>query len=279
MDNADDLVFKALADPHRRRLLDRLNERNGQTLRELCVGLEMARQSVSKHLAVLEAAGVVHTARRGREKLHFLNAEPINAIADRWMTQYDRARASALADLKTALQAPENPAMTNTADTTFIYVTYIQTTPDRLWTALTDPTFTKRYWGVALTSDWAVDSIVTWELEGVVMDDPSQVVLEADRPNRLSYRWHAFTPEFIDKFDDGEGSMAKALTERRSKITFDIEPMGTLCKLTVTHDDFDRDSIVLAGVSQGWPPILASLKTLLETGEPLALDPIDEANG
>jgi DNA-binding transcriptional ArsR family regulator/uncharacterized protein YndB with AHSA1/START domain len=271
-----DDVFKALADPSRRRLLDRLNERNGQTLHELCTGLDMARQSVSKHLAVLEAAGVVHTTRRGREKLHFLNAEPINAIADRWMTQYDRARAGALADLKTALQQePEHHAM----DDTFVYITYIQTTPEQLWAALTEPAFTKRYWGVTLQSDWNVDSTVTWELDGVVMDDPGQVVLVADRPRRLSYRWHAFTPEFLAKFDDEEGTIATALDERRSKITFDIEPVGDVCKLTVTHDDFDAGSPVLAGVSQGWPPILASLKTLLETGEPLTLDPIDEAKG
>src|SRR5918999_3733109 len=88
-----DDVFKALADPSRRLLLDSLNARNGQNLQELCAGLSMARQSVSKHLAVLEAANLVGTRRRGREKLHFLNAEPINAIADRWMTRYDRARA------------------------------------------------------------------------------------------------------------------------------------------------------------------------------------------
>ena len=95
-----DAVFKALADPSRRQLLDRLNARNGQSLRELCNGLSMARQSVTKHLAVLEAAGVLTTSRRGREKLHFLNAAPINDIAERWMDRYDRARADALADLK-----------------------------------------------------------------------------------------------------------------------------------------------------------------------------------
>src|SRR5881628_3813000 len=96
---AMDEAFKALADPSRRRLLDALNERNGQTLRELCAGLDMARQSVSKHLAVLEAAGLVTTTWRGREKLHHLNGEPINAIAERWINQYDRARVHALADL------------------------------------------------------------------------------------------------------------------------------------------------------------------------------------
>src|SRR6184192_71817 len=106
-----DKVFKALADPSRRRLLDSLNVRNGQSLRELCAGLEMARQSVSKHLTVLEAANLVTTMWRGREKLHYLNAVPINAIAERWINQYDRERASALADLKTAL---ERESMGNT---------------------------------------------------------------------------------------------------------------------------------------------------------------------
>lgn len=95
-----DAVFKALADSSRRRLLDRLNRRNGQSLRELCEGLDMARQSVTKHLAVLEAAAVVTTSWRGREKLHFLNAAPINDIADRWINRYDRERAEALTDLK-----------------------------------------------------------------------------------------------------------------------------------------------------------------------------------
>jgi DNA-binding transcriptional ArsR family regulator len=99
-----DEVFRALADPSRRKLLDSLNRRAGQTLSELCTGLDMARQSVSKHLAVLEAANLVTTVWRGREKLHYLNAEPINAIADRWISQYDRARVRALADLKTSLE-------------------------------------------------------------------------------------------------------------------------------------------------------------------------------
>src|SRR5438067_8068933 len=101
-----DEIFRALADPSRRRLLDSLNTRNGQTLRELCSGLEMARQSVSKHLAILEAANLVTTVRRGREKLHYLNAAPINDISERWITRYERARVHALADLKRALEHP-----------------------------------------------------------------------------------------------------------------------------------------------------------------------------
>src|SRR3954452_23155846 len=140
-----DAVFKALADPIRRALLDSLRERNGQTLGELCDGLDIARQSVSKHLAVLEAAGLVTTTWRGREKLHHLDAAPINAIAERWMTRFDRQRAGALADLKRALESgPMNE---------FAYTTYISTTPEKLWQALTEPAFTRQYWGVAFETD------------------------------------------------------------------------------------------------------------------------------
>ncbi len=103
-DRQADAVFKALSDRSRRLLLDTLRERNGQTLTELCAGLLMARQSVSKHLAVLEAAMLVTTVRRGREKLHYLNPAPINEIAERWISQYDHERVRALSDLKRALE-------------------------------------------------------------------------------------------------------------------------------------------------------------------------------
>ncbi len=99
-----DEVFKALADATRRELLDRLRAENGQTLGELCERMAMSRQAVSKHLAILEAANLVVTVRRGREKLHYLNAVPIGEIYDRWIGKYERARVAALADLKRALE-------------------------------------------------------------------------------------------------------------------------------------------------------------------------------
>jgi uncharacterized protein YndB with AHSA1/START domain/DNA-binding transcriptional ArsR family regulator len=258
-----DEVFKALADASRRRLLDSLNARNGQSLRELCAGLDMARQSVSKHLAVLEAANLVTTVWRGREKLHYLNAEPINAIAERWINQYDRERVRALADLKTALE--RNPM----TDTEFVYTTYINTTPERIWQALTDPAFTRRYWGATLQSDWKEGSTMTWEQAGVTITDPAQVVLESEPYRRLAYSWHTFTPEFAAAFGFSDEFLARVATERRSKVTFTIEPLGPMVKLTVVHDDFDPGSTVLEGISEGWPSILANLKTLLETGDTL----------
>src|SRR5213082_3358752 len=180
-----DEVFRALADPNRRQLLDRLNDRNGQTLRDLCAGLDMARQSVSKHLAILEAANLVTTVRRGREKLHYLNAVPINEIAERWITQYDQQRVRALGDLKRAL---EETSMEDKP--TFVYTTYIKTTPERLWQALTDPAFTTRYWNIAFETDWKTGSAMTWKQRDVTIADAGQRVVEADPYTRLSYTWH-----------------------------------------------------------------------------------------
>jgi uncharacterized protein YndB with AHSA1/START domain/DNA-binding transcriptional ArsR family regulator len=262
-----DAVFKALADASRRRLLDSLNARNGQNLRELCAGLDMARQSVSKHLAVLEAANLVTTVWRGREKLHYLNAAPINAIAERWIHQYDRERVRALADLKHALEMEPMGAPA------FVYTTYINTTPERLWQALTDPAFTRRYWGVSFESDWEAGSAMIWEERGTKTVDPGQVVLESEPYRRLSYTWHTLTPEWAEAVGVSDEVLARIAAERRSKVTFEIEPRGQMVKLTVVHDDFDPGSTVLEMISGGWPHLLSDLKTLLETGDTLPAIP------
>lgn len=256
-------MFKALADPTRRRLLDALNARNGQTLRELCAGVDLTRQSVSKHLAALEAANVITTVRRGREKLHYLNAAPIKAIADRWISRYHSARVDALAELQRALE--QEPM----GRPEFVYTTYIRTTPERLWQALTDPAFTRRYWGVSFDTDWQVGSTMTWEERGTMTADPEQVVLEYEPYRRLSYTWHSLTPEWAKTVGLSDDVYARVAGEGRSKVTFEIEPLGALTRLTVVHDDFDEGSVLHSMLSQGWPGLLSSLKTLLETGEPL----------
>ncbi|MEB8336022.1 ArsR/SmtB family transcription factor [Streptomyces endophyticus] len=276
-----DAIFKALADPGRRRLLDSLNERGGQTLGELCGELDMARQSVSKHLAVLEAAGLVTAVRQGREKLHYLDAAPLNAVADRWLSRYDRHRAAALDDLRTALE--EEPPMSDTTPDTgpdsapdgsaatapFVHTSYIRTTPERLWEALTSPAFTRRYWGVAFETDWKPGSPMVW-LEGDGRtEDPEQVVLEADPPRRLAYTWHTFTPAWAQSVGVDEELRKRIASESRSKVSFDLEAMGETVKLTVVHDGFEPGSTVRGMIGDGWPALLSSLKTLLETGEPL----------
>jgi uncharacterized protein YndB with AHSA1/START domain/DNA-binding transcriptional ArsR family regulator len=262
-------VFKALADPSRRELLDRLNTRNGQTLRQLCEGLGMARQSVSKHLAILEAANLITAIRQGREKLHYLNAAPINEIAERWINRYDQRRVEALADLKRALEETpvEHPQ--------FVYTTYIKTTPERLWQALTDPAFTSRWWQTTFETDWQPGSAMTWDNNGVIIADPGQVVLDSDPYRRLAYTWHTFTPELKERFSIDDDLFTKLASEHRSRVTFDIEPAGDLVKLTVVHDDFEPGSTAATMVRNGWPVLLSSLKTLLETGEPLPSTRVD----
>jgi uncharacterized protein YndB with AHSA1/START domain/DNA-binding transcriptional ArsR family regulator len=263
-----DEVFRALADPTRRQLLDSLNGRNGQTLRELCSGLQMARQSVSKHLAILEAANLVTSVRRGREKLHYLNAAPINEIGERWITRYERGRVEALADLKRAL---EDGPMDRPS---FVYTTYIRTTPEQLWQALTDPAFTRRYWNASFETDWKPGSTMTWDLGGVVVAAPEQVVLESEPYRRLSFTWHTFSPELNASHGFSQEVSDRIGAEQRSKATFDIEPVGDAVKLTVTHDGLDPDGIVKSMISNGWPLVLSRLKSLLETGE--TLPPTDE---
>jgi uncharacterized protein YndB with AHSA1/START domain/DNA-binding transcriptional ArsR family regulator len=257
-----DPVFRALADPSRRRLLDQLNARNGRTLRELCTGMDMARQSVSKHLAVLEGANLVATVRRGREKLHYLNAAPIAEIADRWISRYHQQRVRALADLKQALEAHpmDRPE--------FVYTTYIKTSPDRLWQALTDPAFTSRYWGCSFHTDWREGSTYTLEQNGAFIADADQRVLVSDPPRRLSYTWHTFSPTWADAVGRhigfSEEYIARLAAEPRSTVTFEIEPVDDMVKLTVVHDGFEPEGAVLEGISQGWPRVLSELKTLLE---------------
>ena len=259
-----DAVFRALADPVRRQLLDQLHHRDGRSLQELCVGLDIARQSVSKHLDVLERADLVSVRRRGREKLHFLNAAPIQEIADRWIGRYHRGRVAALADLRRALESAA------VSETSFVYVTYIRTTPEALWRALTDPAFTMRYWGAGLRSDWTPGAPVLWQsAPGEPFRDLEQRVLESQPYRRLSYTWHNYQPEHARHFGWSAEQLARLQQEPRSKVTFELEPMGDVVKLTLTHDDFVPDSEMRRAVSGGWPEILSSLKSLLEVGEPL----------
>jgi len=258
MDDVDD-VFRALADPSRRMLLDSLNHRNGQSLRELCSGLSMARQSVSKHLAALESAHLIVTRWQGREKLHYLNAEPINAIADRWIHQYDRVRAQTLADLKTVLEVD---SMTRSAD--FVYTTYIRTTPERLWQAITDPEFSRRYMGHALVSDWQKGSTYTWVEPPLEISHADQVILECDPFRRLAFTFHTFVPELAEVHPALSEELAECATEQRSRVTFELEPDGDQVKLTVIHDDFPAESTVRELVSGGWPRKLSDLKSGLE---------------
>ncbi|MER6980133.1 ArsR/SmtB family transcription factor [Streptomyces carpinensis] len=248
-----DRVFKALADETRRRLLDRLREDNGQTLAELCARIDMTRQSVTQHLAVLEAANLVSTVRRGREKLHYLNPVPLHEMQERWIEKFERPRLSVLG----AVKRKAEEAMTDKP--TYVYVTYIESTPEAVWDALTDADLTAAYWGHSNVSDWKQGS--RWEhvrTDGSGVADVVGTVVVAERPTRLVTTWAA--PEDADR------------EERHSRVTFDIRPHGDIVRLTVTHEDL-RDERELADVSGGWPAVLSNLKSLIETGTPLPQEP------
>ena len=222
----------------------------------------MTRQSVSKHLDVLEAAGLVATLRRGREKLHHLNAAPINDIAERWMNHYDRTRAEALSDLKTALEAtPMDP-------TTFVYTTYINATPERVWPGPHRPglhhTLLWRHPLIAERGDLPLGLEEGLDLRRglrrvrLVVSDPEQLILESDPYRRLTYAWHTFTPEWAARHGFEEATAAAWRAEPRSKVTFEIEETArAIVKLTVVHDGFEPGGAVLKGVTRdgrpSWP--------------------------
>ncbi|GAA1064191.1 SRPBCC domain-containing protein [Streptomyces asiaticus] len=247
-----DKVFKALADQTRRYLLDRLHEHNGQTLGELCRRLEMTRQSATQHLAVLEAANLVSTVRRGREKLHYLNPVPLNEIQERWIDKFERPRLRALSLVKR--QAEE--AMADKP--TFVYVIYIESTPEKVWHALTDADLTAEYWGHSNVSDWQVGS--PWEhqrTDGSGTADVVGAVVESSPPTRLVTTWAA---------PDADA------TAEPSRVTFDIQPHGDIVRLTVTHENL-ADEAERTAAAGGWAAVLSNLKSLLETGSPLPQRP------
>jgi uncharacterized protein YndB with AHSA1/START domain/DNA-binding transcriptional ArsR family regulator len=260
-ESAIDDLFHALADPTRRDLLDRLGNDDGQTLTDLCTGLAMSRQAVTKHLDVLERAGLVTVQWRGREKRHFLNTVPIAGIADRWIRRFDRPRLDALATLQSSL---ENPSMAE-----YVYVTFIRTTPERLWQALTDPAFTAQYWGITFESDWTPGSTMAWTMNDRRTEHPEQQVLESDPPRRLAYTWHTFTPEWAEGYGLGEDVRTALAAEPRSHVVYDLEPQGDAVKLTITHRDLVDGGTLIGMIADGWPSVAASLKSLLETGDPL----------
>lgn len=242
-----DAVFKALSDPTRRQLLDTLRDRGGLTLTELEQGLGMTRFGVMKHLKVLEEANLVVTRRNGRFKYHYLNALPIQEVADRWMAPYAKPLARFALNLKNALES--EPPMADKPD--FVVSTYIRTTPDRLWEALTNPEITRQfYYGGRVQAQLEVGGRFDY------LDPKGEInlrgeVLEVDPPRRLVTTFKASWAE-----PGGEVT----------RVMYEIEPMGEVCKFTLTHFDYEKSK---AGVEQGWPIIISGLKTWLETGRPL----------
>ncbi len=236
-------MFKALADPTRRSLLDELFAEDGQTLSALEERFAMSRFGVMKHLKQLEEAGLVVSKRRGREKLHFLNPVPIRLVHDRWVGKYAEPWAAALSGLKHSLESPMEK----------VFEIYIRTTPERLWDAITDPAIRSKYnFGAGITSDWTPGS--HYEMghpeAGVLLGEGEN--LEVDPPRRLVQSMTALWSDAVK-------------SEGATRVTWEIEPVADSCRLTVTHDQLrEGANDELYG---GWPMILSGLKTWLETGE------------
>jgi len=241
-----DDVFRALADPTRRSLLDELFKEDGQTLSALEERLPMTRFGVMKHLKVLEQAHLVTTRKRGREKLHFLNPVPIQLVHDRWVSKYAEPWAETLTGLKRQL---EDRTMEK------VFEIYIKTTPERLWDAITDGEMRKKYtFGVGVTSDWTEGSSYAAGVPGVV-DISAGENLEVDPPRRLVQSFNALWSDDVK-------------AEGTSRVTWEITPVGDdSVALTVTHDQLREGAH--SEIYGGWPQILSGLKTLLETGETL----------
>jgi uncharacterized protein YndB with AHSA1/START domain/DNA-binding transcriptional ArsR family regulator len=245
-----DAVFKALADPTRRGLLDSLRRRNGQTLSQLCAGLAMARQSATQHLAILADANLISTVRHGREKLHYLNPVPIHEIQQRWIAPFEQPLLRTLDAVKRRAEAA--------GMSTFVYVTYIRATREQVWAALTDADLTGAFWGHRNVSDWQPGS--TWEhqrTDGSGIADVVGTVLAATPPSRLVLTFT--TP-------------GEPVPDRPATATFELEAYHEIVRLTVTHEHLAGDDD-LAAASAGWPAVLANLKSLLETGRVLPQAP------
>jgi uncharacterized protein YndB with AHSA1/START domain/DNA-binding transcriptional ArsR family regulator len=260
-----DAVFRALADPTRRGLLDELFKLDGQTLSALEVRVPMTRFGVMKHLRVLEEAGLVTTLKRGREKLHFLNPVPIRLVHDRWVSKYAEPMTTTLTGLKRQLEeetmeavdVPHRVQLSTSPEgegAMAVFEIYIKTTPERLWEAITDPKLRARYsFGVETHSDWTPGSGYEAGVPGVV-DIAAGENLEVDPPRRLVQTFNALWSDDVK-------------AAGTSRVTWEIHPVGDSCQLTVIHDQLPEGAN--PELYGGWPMILSGLKTLLETGESL----------
>ncbi|MEM6283827.1 MAG: SRPBCC domain-containing protein [Chloroflexota bacterium] len=249
----NDTVFKALADEHRRTLLDALFRQDGQTLSELCDYLpHMTRYGVMKHLNVLADANLITTEKVGREKHHYLNAVPIQSVYERWVSKYAQPFAQTLTGLKALL---EDSTMTDK----HIMQIFIQTTPQKLWQALTSGALTKLYYfGSEVESDWQPGSPYHYPMPGGGNFVEGEVLV-SDPPHRLVT---TFLPVF--QYPDG--------TAPQSTVTWTIEQQGNTCKLTLIHEGLDMNDEKTPDLIEGWARITSGLKTLLETGNPLQLN-------
>lgn len=247
-------IFKALADPSRRKLLDLLHASDGQTLNDLCVPLDMSRFGVMKHLNILEEAGLITTRKVGREKLHYLNAVPIRQIYERWVSKFTEPWAIGLSSLQNELERElilENKPQ-------HIHRIAIKAKPEQVWQALTDPAKTSKFWfNCAIRSTWEIES--PFELWNGEEKKAEGVILEIEPPHRLVMSW---------RFISFPGTENDSISQITWEIGAHAELQGVTL-VTVVHDQFEQAVSTAKILENGLPVVLSGLKTLLETGEML----------
>jgi DNA-binding transcriptional ArsR family regulator/uncharacterized protein YndB with AHSA1/START domain len=250
-----DEIFRALADPTRRMLLDMLRAEDGQTLSQLEQRLTMTRFGVMKHLNILEEAHLVVTRKVGREKFHYLNPVPIQQITDRWISRYATPFAQTLNDLKSHIEG-KTAAMPDKAPKQ-VYEIFIKGSPEQIWDAITSSDKTPLYYyGAKVASTWNRDAPMTYHgAEGNLMIEGK--IIESKRPFKLVTTFRAL---WQDSFK----------SDRPSRVTWEITQLEDTCKLTLVHDDFDEKTATYEAVAGGWSRILSGLKTLVETGKPIS---------
>ncbi|HET9521713.1 MAG TPA: SRPBCC domain-containing protein [Candidatus Limnocylindrales bacterium] len=245
-------AFRALSDPSRRLLLDRLFERDGQTLGELCAHLpQMTRFGVMRHLGVLEEADLVMIRREGREKRHFLNPVPIRLLHDRWIGKFAGPVIGTMAAMKHALEANTMSAPDH------VYSVFIKAAPDRVWRAITDGVETEQYYyGTRVDSDWSPGGRIVYGYpDGSVAADGEVIEIEPGR--RVTMTFHAHWDPEIER----EGPV---------RMAWEIEPAGEgVSKLTVTTSGMGEKTA--ASFTGGMVHIVSGLKTYLETGAPMTV--------
>jgi DNA-binding transcriptional ArsR family regulator/uncharacterized protein YndB with AHSA1/START domain len=246
-------IFKALSDETRRALLDRLRERDGQTLTELESAIGMSRFGVMKHLNILEAAALIVTRKQGRFKYHYLNAAPLQQLVDRWIEPLTRQPLTrAVLDMKSRLEGDNAMTTMTESKPDFVLETYIRATPDDIWHALISGELSRQYYIASAAIEGSFEaggSYAYRTADGAVM--LSGEILAADRPRRLEM---TFRPGWA-------GPEAAA-----SRNVYEIEAIGEQSKLTILHFELPAGQ---EGVKAGWAKIAASLKSLLETGSAL----------
>ena len=252
-----DDIFRALGDPHRRKILDLLRVKDGLTLSEIETSFpQMTRFGVMKHLKIFEDVLLIAPQKVGRFKYHYLNPVPLQEMSDRWIAPFGIPWSRSLINLKHTLERTET--MTKPQH---VYVSLIKTTPDKLWDALTNSAHTPLYYyGASIKSDLKPGSDFNYMTpDGQVMVGGQ--VIEATPSKKL-------VTTFVGNWDPAMHG------DKPSRVTWEIEAVGDCCRLTVTHDDFNGETATYKTVGGGWPGILSGLKTYLETGEALGYNPM-----